>query len=331
MRSAVERGCFKAFEVGRERLPISILQYADDTLCIGEATIENLWAIKAVLRGFEMSSGLKVNFWKSCIMGVNVSNDFLELASGFLNCRVGHLPFKYLGLPMGANPKSLSTWRPMLDSIKKRLGSWGNKYISLGGRIVLINAVISSIPIFFLSFMKMPVKVWREVVTIQRNFLWGGLMKKKRICWIKWADVCKPKKEGGLGVRDLRLVNLSLLAKWRWRVLLEEEELWKNVIIAKYGLRAVGNVRLDDAMFGNLCSSWWRNVCNLDKGVKWFEQMAIKKFGRGNSTKFWSNIWVGDQSLQHRFPRLFGILIQQDALVCDMGGWINGVWRWVFW
>jgi hypothetical protein len=136
-------------------------------LCIGEATIENLWAIKAVLRGFEMSLGLKVNFWKSCIMGVNVSNDFLGLASGLLNCRVGHLPFKYLGLQVGANPKSLSTWRPMLESIKKKLGSWGNKYISLGGRIVLINAVISSIPIFFLSFMKMPVKVWREVVTIQ--------------------------------------------------------------------------------------------------------------------------------------------------------------------
>jgi hypothetical protein len=52
MRSAVEWGCFKAFEVGRERLPISILQYANDTLYIGEATIENLWAIKAVLRGF---------------------------------------------------------------------------------------------------------------------------------------------------------------------------------------------------------------------------------------------------------------------------------------
>jgi mannosylglycoprotein endo-beta-mannosidase len=54
----------------------------------------------------------------------------------------------------------------MLESIKSRLGSWGNKYVSLGGRIVLINAVLSSIPIFFLSYMKMPVKVWREVVSL---------------------------------------------------------------------------------------------------------------------------------------------------------------------
>ncbi|MCI68054.1 cytochrome P450, partial [Trifolium medium] len=44
----------------------------------------------------------------------------------FLNCRVGTVPFKYLGLPIGANPKSLSTWEPMIDSLRKRLGSWGN-------------------------------------------------------------------------------------------------------------------------------------------------------------------------------------------------------------
>ncbi|MCI13369.1 LINE-1 reverse transcriptase like, partial [Trifolium medium] len=63
MRSAVARGHFKPFLVGRGGMPISILQYADDTLCIGETSVENLRALKAVLRGFEMASGLKVNFW----------------------------------------------------------------------------------------------------------------------------------------------------------------------------------------------------------------------------------------------------------------------------
>jgi hypothetical protein len=52
MRSAVERGRFQPFLVGRGGLPVSILQYADDTLCIGEATVDNLWALKAILRGF---------------------------------------------------------------------------------------------------------------------------------------------------------------------------------------------------------------------------------------------------------------------------------------
>jgi hypothetical protein len=65
MRRAVELNLFRPFLLGREEVPISILQYADDTLCIGEACVENLWVLKAMLRGFEMASGLKVNFSKS--------------------------------------------------------------------------------------------------------------------------------------------------------------------------------------------------------------------------------------------------------------------------
>jgi hypothetical protein len=185
MRQAVGRSRFQPFLVGNEAMPVSLLQYADDTLCIGEATVDNLWALKAVLRGFEMVSGLKVNFWKSCIMGANVSEEFLEMASIFLNCRRGMIPFKYLGLPVGANPKKLSTWEPMLKVVRGRLGSWGNKYVSLGGRIVLINAVLNAIPIFYLSYLKMPVKVWKELIKIQRTFLWAGLTKSTKTCWVK--------------------------------------------------------------------------------------------------------------------------------------------------
>lgn len=92
----------------------------------------------------------------------------------FLNCSEGVLPFKYLGLPVGANPLKLATWEPLLEQLTLKLHSWGNKYVSLGGRIVLLNAVINAIPIFYLSFIKMPMKVWRKIVKIQRDFLWGG-------------------------------------------------------------------------------------------------------------------------------------------------------------
>ncbi|KAK2386976.1 putative mitochondrial protein [Trifolium repens] len=136
------------------------------------------------------------------------------MASAFLNCRIGRTPFKYLGLSMGACPQHMSTWEPMLDSIRGRgrFGSWRNKYVSLGGGIVLI-AVLNAIPIFYLSYMKMPMKVWHKLVKIQRNFLWGGFSNQTKTCWVKWDDVCRPKNEAGLGIWDLRLVNKSLLAK----------------------------------------------------------------------------------------------------------------------
>jgi len=195
--------------------------YADDTLCIGKATVDNLWTLKALLRGFELASRLKVNFSKSCLIGVNVPRDFIDMACNFLNCTEGILPFMYLGLPVRANPGRALMWEPLLNLLTRRLTNWGNKYITLGGRIVLLNSVLNSIPIFYLSFMKMPSKVWRKIVKIQRNFLWGGTSGGGSICWVSWKDVCLPKHKGGLGVRDVRRVNLSLLAKWRWRLIQE--------------------------------------------------------------------------------------------------------------
>jgi hypothetical protein len=53
--------------------------------------------------------------------------------------------------------------------------------------------------------------------------------------WVKWSEVCKPKKLGGLGVKDLILFNVALLAKWRWRLLVENSLKWKNILCAKYG------------------------------------------------------------------------------------------------
>ncbi|GAU45474.1 hypothetical protein TSUD_190930 [Trifolium subterraneum] len=185
MARAVATNRFMGFQIGNNGYNVSHLQYADDTLCIGEATVENLWSLKAILRGFEMVSGLNVNFWKSNLMGVNVSQDFLRVATDFLNCRVSSIPFKYLGLPVGVNPRRISTWEPLFVSLRKRFGRWGNKHISLGGRIVLLNSVLNAIPIFYLSYLKMSVQVWKMIRRLQREFLWGGQRGKTCISWVK--------------------------------------------------------------------------------------------------------------------------------------------------
>jgi hypothetical protein len=63
------------------------------------------------------------------------------------------------------------------------------------------------------------------------SFGGGGLSNRKRMCWVKWRDICRPKK-GGLGIR---VMNLSLLAKWRWKLLSEGDEMWRRVVVSKYG------------------------------------------------------------------------------------------------
>jgi hypothetical protein len=147
IRSAEERNMFTGFKVGNTGLSVSHFQYADDTVFIGEASMENLWSLKAILRSFELASGLKVNFYNSSIMGVNMSSEFLGVTERFLHCRIGSIPFIYLGLHVGANHRKEITWQPLLDTLVKRLRVWRNKYVSLGGRVVLLNSILNSIPI----------------------------------------------------------------------------------------------------------------------------------------------------------------------------------------
>lgn len=49
--------------------------------------MDNLWAIKCVLKWFEISSELKVNFAKSHLIIVNVADSSIDLATRFLHGR----------------------------------------------------------------------------------------------------------------------------------------------------------------------------------------------------------------------------------------------------
>jgi hypothetical protein len=72
--------------------------------------------------------------------------------------------------------------------IEKMLLSWRNRYVCLGGRVVLINSVLTLIPVFYLSFFKIQSKVRRTIVSNQRKFLCvcgrGALGEKDKISWV---------------------------------------------------------------------------------------------------------------------------------------------------
>jgi len=216
MREAAQKNLYRSFLVGKKKEPINILQYADDTVFVGEIAWENVYAVKALLRGFELASGLKINFAKSQfgIIGGGVTWG-LE-AAHTLNCRQMDYPFHYLGIPIGANLSSQLVWEPLITKFKSKLSKWAQKDISMGGKVTLINSVLNALPIYLLSFFKIPQRLVQRLITLQRNFLWGGDNVHNKIPWVKWADVCLPKIDGGLGIKDISKFNVALMGRWIW-------------------------------------------------------------------------------------------------------------------
>ena len=85
------------------------MQYVVDTLCIGKTTINHLWVVNVLFRGFEMVLKFVIDFFsfKSSLIGVNIPSDFMTMACTFFGYSKGSLPFKYLDLSVGENPRHM--------------------------------------------------------------------------------------------------------------------------------------------------------------------------------------------------------------------------------
>jgi len=82
--------------------------------------------------------------------------------------------------------------------------------------------------------------VANRLEAIQRKFLWGSFGSNFKFHLVKWNVVKQPLSAGGLGVRDLRLLNEALLGKWLWRFMNEKDNLWRKVVVMKYGTTSLG-------------------------------------------------------------------------------------------
>lgn len=74
-----------------------------------------------------------------------------------------------------------------------------------------------------------------EITNLQRNLLWCGVERKKKINWILWSNIWRSWKEGRLGVKDYGRLNIAFLRKWLWRIIIEQNTIWYDLLSFSYG------------------------------------------------------------------------------------------------
>jgi len=242
-------------------------------------------------------SGSRVNFSKTKVGGLGLSASLLKVFSNTLNCKHMKIPFVYLGMPIGGNPRLKQFWQPMIEK-------WKGKLISMVGHVCLIKFVLSTLPLYYLSFYKLPKCVSNKLVKIQRNFLWGWGAEDKKIAWVKWRNICKLREAGGLGIRDIQNFNDALLAKWKWRLGTEDKGLRKLILESKYGSWR----NLSDPNISRSSSRWWINIHKVSGSTRqgiWFDNNLEWVLGEGKTVKFWEDKWIGEETPKDRVPGLY--------------------------
>ena len=105
-------------------MPIDVLQYANDTIFFGEASMANVKTVKVILKSFEMVFGLRINFAKSKFGAIGQSEEWCLYAAKYFNRALLQFPFCYLGIPIGVNPKRKVVWDPIIRKFEDRLNRW---------------------------------------------------------------------------------------------------------------------------------------------------------------------------------------------------------------
>ncbi|GKV46852.1 hypothetical protein SLEP1_g53813 [Rubroshorea leprosula] len=323
VQRAIKEGMLHGIEIGKKGLSMSLLQFADDTIIMGRADTENIRMVKDILKWFELMSGLRINFSKSNVFGYNVSEKWLKGSAGMLHCRVGKAPFLYLGLPVDGKFGNKKLWELVVNKFRAKLIVWKAATLSFGGRLILLNSVLSALPLFYMFLYLLPKSVLEELIRIQRNFLWGGTRTNKKISWVKWENVCRAKAKGGLGVPDLQRKNWAMLGKWWYRLGDGVESLWKKVVREKYygGTEEVDITSIE----GLRVSKLWRDIIRIGGLSLKLRIMLVEGFkweGRWRWRVEWRRGTIGREKDEEELLEkvLEGVKIKKGA---------GDVWKWV--
>lgn len=119
---------------------------------------------------------------------------------------------------------------------------------------ILIQLVMSAIPFYAMQTMKLLEEILKDLELLSRQFFWGDDECSRKFHTISWETIHRDKEHGGLGIKDLSLMNKAFLTKLAWRFFTNPEALWATILKAKYG------ILLPPRVVQAGCSQVWKGI-----------------------------------------------------------------------
>lgn len=191
------------------------------------AEVTDIRRLNKTLDDFALATGLKINFTKSTLVPMHVPASCLQRIVRILQCQQAAFPEVYLGLPLSNVKLNLAVFTPLICKVDHRLAGWQAALLNHKGQLVLINSALDGLVNYIMQTIPLPPGVIAAIDGRRRAFLWSGTDKTSGAkCLVNWELAQKPKKEGGLGVRDLATQNACLVLKLLHRLHHPADSAW---------------------------------------------------------------------------------------------------------
>ncbi|GJV05062.1 putative reverse transcriptase domain-containing protein [Tanacetum coccineum] len=318
----------------RENYPLLVAMWSIRSLVSGSATV-----LKKALDEFGKCSGLLPSLTKSTVFFDNVSeatkarilsiiyvNDMNSRALN-KNANVSNVENQKKHKPKVRKPKKvgskerLASPKPSTPRSCLRLGIFvhdpaKNRRDSQDTPLDSIEVLV-----YWASMFILPVSIANNIERLMRDFLWNFGEFKRGKAKMKWSDVCRPKVEGGLGIRSLEDWNTALISKHIWNLITCKNSLW---------VKWIHMFKLKGMRFWDILekegSSWsWKKILKVRGRIR---DHIIHRIGDGRNTSLWFDNWYAICPLSDFISKrnIHNTGLTLNAKVSEVI--VNGSWIW---
>lgn len=288
--------------------------YADDLFIFCRSDGVTLRNLQGFFDRYSRASGQFINKAKSTFYLGSTLRHRKAVVESYLGFKEGKAPFVYLGVPIFCGKPKRSYLQALADKAKAKLTGWKGKLLSMAGRVQLTQSVFQSMLLHSFSVYKWPSSLLRPLSRCARNFIWSGDVTSKKSVTVSWRQICAPKNEGGLGLRDLGSLNTTALLKLGWLIITTDSP-WSIYLRERFKLHG----RLYSCSYKR--SSIWPGIKSilhiLFQNCRWV-------IGNGSTTSLWVDKWldkpivdvVGAIEIAHSLSRT------KVSNIIRMGKWV---------
>uniref|UniRef100_A0A453D719 Reverse transcriptase domain-containing protein n=1 Tax=Aegilops tauschii subsp. strangulata TaxID=200361 RepID=A0A453D719_AEGTS len=324
LNEALRANHLQGISLGPNCPSVHSLLFADDLLVCGQATCQEAQAMANLIHHFCASSGQTPNWNKSAILfSSHVPQQVMDDIKIIFPVATLDNNFTHLGHPLILPANNRATaYNFVLDKFLNKLPSYKANMLSHAARLELIRSVFSAIPVYYMSNILFPKKIIAKLTAVIRNFWWTGIREtdsRKSLCLRAWKDISNSKSEGGLGIRNLKAINESLILAAAWRLANNPSSHLYSVLRAKY----FPNATIWKATPAPPKSAFWASILKMFPNIK---NHAFYQLTQGNIT-LWSMPWCTHWNTIHDYliPQHSGFV--DPSLVRDLWMADNKTWN----